>query len=163
MRKRVLIVLVTILCAAASVNIVSAQDTQAKDEGMGDMAMMREMHKSSHHKATMAFRQNIVNLAKALSEMAKDENNFDKDIARIAILEIEHGIEKIDEIHRRHLATVTEDMRMKMEVKAEKNLEKETALTEHYCELEMILQAESLDLKAFAEHANAIAAHFEKM
>lgn len=162
MKKQLLILIAAVWCVSVSANIASAQDTNANDDRTGDKALMTEMHKSSHHKVTIVFRQNIVNLAKALSEMAKDGKNFDKDIARIVILEIEHGIEKIDEIHKRHLATLSEEMRKKMESEMEKNIEKEILLNENYCELEMLLQADLLDLEAFANRADAIASYFQK-
>jgi uncharacterized 2Fe-2S/4Fe-4S cluster protein (DUF4445 family) len=148
----------SILCTAGLVSFVSAQDKDPDGEEKAIKSLRAEMKKSAHHKMNMALRQNIVNLAKTLSEMAKDEKKFDQVIAGIAIEEIEHSLEKMEEIHSRHLATLSKKMREKIEAQMEKRSENEMVLNEHICELSVILQAESLDLKAFADHVGAIVA-----
>lgn len=162
MNKRILMLMMIILCVATSVNIASAQDKKMKDGKMKDIAMMAEMEKSPHHKMMSAYRQNAANFANALSEMAKDEKTFDADFARTAVAEIKRSAEMMVEIHEKHSAMMTTEMREKMKPMMEKMDKNKTALNEHIAALERLLEAEKPNLKEIGTHAEAISSQFGK-
>jgi cytochrome c556 len=163
MNKRILIITMTILCVAASVNFASAQDKKMKDDKMKDNPMMAEMEKSPHHKMMMAYRQNTANFVNALTEMAKDEKTFDVDLARTALAEIKRGTAMMDEIHRKHSAMMSAEMKDKMKPMVEKMETEKTELNAHIAALETILQANKPNLQEVQTHAAAIAAKFGAM
>lgn len=160
MNKRIL--MITILCVAASVNFASAQDKKMNDDKMKDKAMMTEMQKGAHHKMMTAYRQNVANFANALSEMAKDGNTFDADFARTAVAEIKRSAAMMDEIHDKHSAMMTAEMREKMKPMMEKMDKNKTALNEHIAALEKILESEKPNLTEIGKHAEAISSQFGK-
>ncbi len=130
---------------------------------MPDKTMMAEMMKSPHHKMMEAYKQNVVNFAAALRDMAGDKQMFDRDFARTALVEIKNGAAMIDSIHQKHEATMSAEMRQKMAMMMEKMSKDQTALKENVAALETLLQADAPNLNDIQMHAAAIITQFEKM
>ena len=163
MKKQTLILCAAILFVAASGSVIFGQDKKMDKMNMPDKTMMAEMMKSPHHKMMEAYKQNVVNFAAALRDMAGDKQMFDRDFARTALVEIKNGAAMIDSIHQKHEATMSAEMRQKMAMMMEKMSKDQTALNEHIAALETLLQSETPNLKDVQMHAAAIVTQFEKM
>ena len=130
---------------------------------MTDKTMMAEMMKSPHHRMMTAYRKGVVDFAAALRDMAADSKMFDRDFARTALTEIKHGAEMMNDIHQKHEATMSAEMRQKMAMMMEKMSKDQTALKEHIAALDALLQTDAPNLKDVQMHADAIVTQFEMM
>ena len=147
----------------ASGSVIFGQDKKMDKMNMPDKMMMAEMMKSPHHKMMTAYKQNVVNFAAALRDMAGDSKTFDRDLARTALAEIKRDAEMMDGIHQKHEATMSVAMRQKMAMMMEMMAQDQTAMKEHIVALETLLQADAPNLKDVQMHAAAIVSQFEKM
>ena len=163
MKKQTLILCAAILCVAVSGSVIFGQDKKMDKMNMPDKMMMAEMMKSPHHAMMTAYKQNVVNFAAALRDMAGDSKTFDRDLARTALAEIKRGAEMMDGIHQKHEATMSVAMRQKMAMMMEMMAQDQTAMKEHIVALETLLQADAPNLKDVQMHAAAIVSQFEKM
>ena len=163
MIKQILILCAAILLTVGTGSVVFGQDKKMDKMNMPDKMMMAEMMKSPHHKMVSAYKQNIVNFAAALRDMAGDSKMFDRDLARTALVEIKNGAAMMDSIHQKHEATMSAEMRQKMAVMMEMMAKDQTAMKEHIAALETLLQANAPNLKDVQMHAAAIVSQFEKM
>ena len=163
MNKQTLIFCAAILFIVASGSVIFGQDKKMDEKSMPDKTMMAEMMKSPHHVMMTAYRQNVINFAAVLRDMAVAPKMFDRDFARNALTEIKHGAEMMDGIHQKHQAMMSAEMRQKMEMMMEKMSKDQTALKEHIAALETLLQGDAPNLKDVQMHAAAIVSQFEKM
>ena len=74
MKKQILILCAAILFVAASGSVIFGQDKKMDKMMMPDKMMMAEMMKSPHHAMMTAYKQNVVNFAAALRDMAGEKN-----------------------------------------------------------------------------------------
>lgn len=162
MKKQTLIFCAAILFTVASGDVIFGQNKKTDKMNMPDKTMMAQMMKSPHHAMMMAYRQNVVNFAAALRDMAADSKIFDRDFARAALSEIKRGSEMMDGIHQKHQATMSAEMRQKMAMMMEKMSKDQSAIKEHTVALETLLQSDEPNLKELQMHAVAIASQFEK-
>ena len=163
MKKQTLILCAAILFVAASGSVIFGQDKKMDKMNMPDKTMMAEMMKSPHHAMMTAYKQNVVNFAAALRDMAGDKQMFDRDFARTALTEIKRGAEMMDGIHQKHQAMMRAEMRQKMVMMMEKMSKDQSAMKEHIVALETLLQSDAPNLKDVQMHAAAIVSQFEKM
>lgn len=163
MKKQTLILCAAILFVAASGSVIFGQDKKMDKMNMPDKMMMAEMMKSPHHKMMTAYKQNVVNFAAALRDMAGDPKMFDRDFARTALVEIKNGAAMMDSIHQKHEATMSAEMRQKMAMMMEMMAKDQSAMKEHIVALETLLQADAPNLKDVQMHAAAIVSQFEMM
>jgi hypothetical protein len=163
MKKQTLIFCAAILLTIASGSVVFGQAKKMDEKNMPDKTMMAEMMKSPHHRMMTAYRQTVVNFAAALRDMAADSKMFDRDLARTALTEIKNGAEMMDNIHQKHEATMSAEMRQKMGMMMEKMAKDQTALKEHIAALDALLQNDAPNLTNVQMHAAAIVSQFEMM
>ena len=163
MNKQTLIFCAASLFIIASGSVIFGQNKKMDEKSMPDKTMMAEMMKSPHHAMMTAYRQNDVNFAAALRDMAAAPKMFDRDFALTALTEIKHGSEMMDSIRQKHQAMMSTEMRQKMAMMMEKMSKDQTALKEHIAALEILLQGDAPNLKDIQMHAAAIVSQFEKM
>lgn len=156
-------ILPLVLVMLVGVGGVSAQDGDKKMKMDDDMsAMMEKMHKSPHHKMMMTYRENVLNFAKTLRDMAVGGKIEDVELARNAFAEIKRGMEKMEEIHQAHSGKMSAEMREKMKPMMEKMQAEKAAMKEHIVALEKTLQTDAPDAKEVEKHAAAIVGQMEK-
>ena len=163
MKKQILIFCAAILLTVTFGSVIFGQDKKTDKMNMPDKAMMSEMMKSPHHKMMTAYKQNVVNFAAALRDMAGDKQMFDRDFALTALVEIKNGAAMMDSIHQKHEAMMSAEMPQKMAMMMEKMSKDQTKLKEHITALETLLQSETPNLKEVQMHAAAIVSQFEMM
>lgn len=94
-----------VMAVMLSASAVYAQDPKMDMSKMpkGEMNMM-EMHKDGHHNLMMAHHQSATAFTRVLWDMTSDGKIEDVAMARSAFAEIEHCMNKMDEIHKMHMA-----------------------------------------------------------
>lgn len=123
---------------------------------------MSEMNEGPHHEMMMPYQQNMVNFAKALRGLAKESKTWDADFARTAVAEIKRSAESIDEIHRKHMSTMSSEMREKMKPMMEEMKKEQTELSEQILALEKTVEPNTLNAKEIETRTAAIISEMEK-
>lgn len=141
-----------------------AQGGKKMDKATMDMA---EMKKSPHHLLMMAHHHGALAFARVLRDTTRDGKIADVEIARNAFAEIKHCMGKMEEIHGKHMASMSAVMRVKMEPMIAKMRPKMDAdkavMKEHMDALEKALQMVAPDAMAVQKHAAELVLHLEKM
>jgi vancomycin resistance protein YoaR len=163
MKKQFLKISTIVLTFLILVGGVFAQDGDKKMKMDGEMMkMMEKMQKSPQHKMMLTYRQNVLNFAKTLREMAAGGKLEDVELARTAFAEIKKGLAKMDEIHQLHMSKMSPEMREKMKLMMEKMQAEKAALNEYLAALEKALQTEAPDASEVEKHAAALVEQMEK-
>lgn len=160
MKKQLLMILTTVLITLIGGAGIFAQDGDKKMKGGGDM--MTKMHKGAHHKMMTAHRQNVLNFAKTLRDMAAGGKIEDVELARSAFAEIKRGMEKMEDIHQSHMGKMSAEMRERMKPMMEKMQADKASMKEHIAALEKALQSATPDAGEVEKHAAAIVEQIEK-
>lgn len=164
MKKQLLMILPLVLVMLVGVGGVSAQDGDKKMKMDDDMsAMMKKMHTSPHHEMMMTHRENVLNFARTLRDMAANGKIEDPALARSALAEVKRGMEKMEEIRQSHMDTMSSDMLEKMKPMMEMMKAERTAMKEHVGALEKALMAAVPDAREVEKHAAALVGQIEKM
>ena len=97
----------TILITGA-VEATSKQDKDKMSQGMMDMsAMMNE----PHHQLAMAYKENMVNFAKALRQATTDTNTVDVTLARVMVTEMRRSFDQMQEHQQDHMKAIDDKMK----------------------------------------------------
>ena len=166
MKKQMLVIWTAIVVVLLCVGGIAAQDGKKmdKDKMKKDMMMnMAAMHKSPHHAVMMAYRQNVLTFAKSLRDMTAGGKLEDVGLARNAFAEIEHSMEKMEEIHQSHMGKMSVEKQDMMKPMMEKMKADKAIVKEHILALEKALQADAPDAMEVNKHATALVLQLEKM
>ncbi len=159
-----LVIWTAIVVVLISVGSVAAQGNKKMTKDAMDMA---EMKKSPHHMLMMAHHHSALAFARVLRDMTKGGKFADVELARNAFAEIKHCMGKMEEIHQTHMATMSAEMRAKMEpmmAKMKPKMDADKAvMKEHMDALEKALQMEAPDAMVVQKHAAQLVLHLEKM
>lgn len=161
----------TVLCVTAVI-MFSAGSTFAQEKKAGmkpmpkDKMSMDAMHKDGHHELMMAYHHNAVAFTRALWEMSSDGTIENIDIARAAFAEIKRSMDKMDEIHKTHMAGMGKmdaAMREQMKPMMEKMEAEKAAVKGHLKSLEDALSAATPNAAEIEMHSAALLMKLEKM
>lgn len=166
--KRLNLRLFTILAVALlAVSAVVAQDKKMDMKTMPMDGMdMAKMHADGHHALMMAYHHNAVAFTRTLWGMAADGKIEDINLARAAFAEIKRSLEKMDEIHKMHMASMPKmdtAMMEKMKPMMEKMESEKAALMGHIQALENALQTGSPSAQEIEMHSATLLLKLEKM
>lgn len=161
----------TVLCATVIIMFsAGAAFAQEKKAGMKpmpkDKMSMNAMHKDGHHTLMMAYHHNVVAFTRALWEMSSDGTIENVDIARAAFAEIKRSMEKMDEIHRMHMAGMGKmdgAMMEQMKPMMEKMEAEKAAVKGHMKSLEDALSAATPNASEIEMHSAVLLMKLEKM
>ena len=134
-------------------------------QGMMDMsAMMQE----PHHVLAMAYKDNLVNFAKALHQEASQTKPMNPEFAREAVAEMKRSFDQIQQHHRDHMKTMdmkTMDEKMKAQMAdMMKQMDaRHTAIQEHLAALDKEAHTSAPDSKSIATHAAELLKQFDGM
>jgi hypothetical protein len=93
---------------AGAVGTSARQDKDKMSQGTMDMsAMMNE----PHHQLAMAYKENMVNFAKALRQATTDTNTVDAPFARAAVAEMKRSFDQMQEHHQDHMKAMDGKMK----------------------------------------------------
>ncbi len=169
MKKQNLMFATMIMAVLLSVSAVFAQDHKMDMPKMpnGEMKMnMMEMHQDGHNMLMMAHRQSATAFTRVLWDMTSDGKIEDVAAARAAFSEIEHCMDKMDDIHKIHMAGMAKmdaAMMEKMKPMMEKMQAEQAAMKMHMMMLGKALQASSPDAQEVSMHAAWMLLKLEKM
>ncbi len=127
---------------------------------------MDAMHKDGHNMLMMAHRQNATAFTRVLWKMTSDGKIEDVAMARSAFAEVMHCMDKMDEIHKMHMAGMAKmdaAMTEKMKPMMEKMAAEQTVMKMHMMMLEKALEASTPDAQEVSMHAAWILLKLERM
>lgn len=160
MKNRILLIWIAVIGVFFSVGGIHAQNTKPMQENTDMMAMMQ---KSPHHLMMVAYRQNALNFAKTLREMASGGKLEDVTLVRNALGELQRSVKKADEIHQSQMKKMSAEMLEKMKPMMEKMQAEHKAVNEHLVALEKALQTKTPNAAEVEKHAAELVSQFEKM
>jgi hypothetical protein len=133
--------------------------------GMMDMSAMKE---EPHHVLAMAYKDNLVNFAKALHHEASQTKPINPEFARAAVAEMRRSFDRMLEHHQGHMKTMDmkamdEQMKSRMADMMKQGEAHHTAIGEHLAALEKEVQAAAPDAKDVSEHVAEILGQCEGM
>ena len=166
MKKQNLIISTVMMFILLSASAVFAQDKKMDMKSMPkDKMNMDEMHKSPHHKMMMAYQHNAMTFTRTLWDMTSDGKVVDVDLARNAFAEIKKSMERMEDIHKSHMAKMGKmdaAMMEKMKPMMEKMGADASVMKMHMMMLEKALQADAPDPQEVSMHAGWILLKLEK-
>jgi hypothetical protein len=162
----------SIICSVLAIIVLSAGGAFAQDKKMDmkpmpkDEMKMDAMHKDGHHALMMGYHHNAVTFTRALWEISSDGKIENVDMARAAFSEVKRSIEKMDEVHKMHMATMGKmdaAMMEKMKPMMEKMEAGKAAVKGHLQALESALSANTPSAPEIEMHAATLLMKLEKM
>jgi polyhydroxyalkanoate synthesis regulator phasin len=138
-----------------------SQDTMPQhQQGMMDMsAMMRE----PHHVLAMAYKDNLVNFAKALHHEANQTEPINPEFARAAVAEMKRSFDQMQQHHQDHMKTMDEKMKAQMADMMKQMDAHHSAIQEHLDALDKEVHTSAPDSKSIATHVAELLKHCDSM
>ena len=121
-----------------------------------DMMEMSAMMQEPHHVLAMAYKENLVNFARALRHHAAEAKAVDPDFARAAVKEMKRSFDQMQQHHQDHMKTMDEQMKAHMADKMKQMNAHELAIEEHLTALDQAVHTSAPDSKSISEHVTAI-------
>ncbi len=167
MKKQNLMFAAVMLAVTLSVSAVYAQNPKMDMSKMpkGEMNMM-EMHKDGHNMLMMAHKRSAMAFTRVLWDMSSDGKIENVGTARAAFAEIMHCMEKMEEIHKTHMAGMPKmdaAMTEKMKPMMEKMQGEMAAMKMHMMMLGKAMEASTPDAQEVSMHAAWMLLKLEKM
>jgi len=128
--------------------------------GMMDMSAMKQ---EPHHLLAMAYKDNLVNFAKALHHHAAMAKTVNAEFARAAVAEMRRSFDQAQQHHQAHMKTMDEKMKSQMADKMKQMDAHHATIQKHLTALEKEVQAATPDAKGVAEHVAEILKECEGM
>lgn len=166
MKKQNLIIWIVMMVILLSASTVFAQEKMDMKPMPKDKMNMDEMHKSPHHKMMMAYHHNAIAFTQALWDMSSGGKIEDIDLTRSAFGEIKRSLDRMEEIHKTHMAGMGKmdaAMTEKMKPMMEKMATEGAALKMYVTMLDKLLQASTPDAREVEMHAAVILLRLKKM
>jgi hypothetical protein len=144
-----------------------AQDKKTDMKPMPkDKMNMTAMHKDGHHTLMMAYHHNAVAFTRALWQLSSGGTIENIDTARAAFAEIKRSMDKMDEIHKKHMAAMGKmdaAMMEQMKPMMEKMEAEKAAVKAHVQSLESALTAAAPSAQEIEMHSAALLMKLEQM
>jgi hypothetical protein len=131
-----------------------------------DKMNMAAMHNDGHRALMMAYHHNAVAFTRALWELSSDGTIENIEIARAAFAEIKRSMDRMDEIHKTHMAAMGKmdaAMMEQMKPMMEKMEAEKAAVKVHVQSLESALNAAAPKAQEIEMHSAALLMKLEKM
>ena len=156
---------VTLATIAATILIVSGTAAISQEghsgisqhskqsRGMMDMsAMMQE----PHHVLAMAYKDNLVNFAKALRHHAVEAKAVSPDFARPAVAEMKRSFDQMQQHRQDHMKTMDEKMKAQMSDKTKQMDAHHLAIQEHLVALDKEVHTSAPDAKSISSNISEL-------
>lgn len=157
------VMLVLVIPSAAWAQHQHTQSTQKKSGMPGMSAEMAKMMESPHHVLMTAHMNSMSEFARALRDQAVKPEALDVEFARAAVAELRHCLDAMEAIHQKHMQAMSPEMKSKMQMMMEKMEKDRSMVKDQVSALEADVQADKLDSKQVAAHANALLKHLGMM
>lgn len=151
---------ILIVSGAAAISQQGHSGMPQHQQGMMDMSAMKH---EPHHLLAMAYKDNLVNFAKALRQEAAGAKTVNPEFARAAVAEMRRSFDQMLEHHQDHMKTMDEKMKAQMADIMMQMHAHHAAIGEHLAALEKEVQAAAPDAKRVSEHVTEILKQCEGM
>lgn len=128
--------------------------------GMMDMSAMKQ---EPHHVLAMAYKDNLVNFAKALHHHAAMAKTVNAEFARAAVAEMRRSFDQTQQHHQAHMKTMDEKMKAQMADMMKQMDAHHAAIQEHLTALDKEVQTSAPDSKSISTHVAELLKHCEGM
>lgn len=129
-------------------------------QGMMDMSAMKQ---EPHHALAMAYRDNLVNFAKALRQHAAGAKTVNPEFARAAVAEMKRSFDQMQQHHQDHMNTMDEKMKADMAGMMKEMDAHQSAIREGLDALDKDVQTSAPDAKAISKDVAGILTHCDGM
>ena len=126
---------------------------------MGTSAMMQE----PHHLLAMAYKDNLVNFAKALRQEAAKATTVNPEFARAAVAEMRRSFAQMQEHHQDHMKAMDGKMKAQMAGMMKEMDAHHLAIQEHLAALDKEVQTSAPDSKSISKYVAEILKHCDGM
>jgi len=138
----------------------SAMPQHQHPQGMMDMSAMKQ---EPHHLLAMAYRDNLVNFAKALRHEANRTKPINLEFARAAVAEMKRNFDQMQQHHQDHMKTMDEKMKAQMAEMMKQMDAHHSAIQEHLAALDKEVHTSAPDSKSISNHITEILKQCEGM
>ncbi len=128
--------------------------------GMMDMSAMKQ---EPHHLLAMAYKDNLVNFAKALRHHAADAKAVNPEFARTAVAEMKRSFDQMQQHHQDHMKTMDEKMKAQMADMMKQMDAHHSAIQEDLAALDKEVQTSAPDSKSISKYVAEILKHCDGM
>ena len=147
---------ILIVSGAAAISQQGGSGMPQHQQGMMDMsAMMQE----PHHALVMAYKDNLVNFAKALRQEAAEAKPVSPEFARAAVAEMKRSFDQMQQHHQAHMKTMDEKMKTQMAGMMKQMDAHHSAIQEHLAALNKEVQTSAPVSKSISTHIAEILKH----
>ena len=157
------IMLVLLIPSAAWAQHRHTQGTPEKPGTAGMKSEMAKMMNSPHHMLMMAHKKSMSEFARTLRDQAVKPGALDVEFARANVVELRHNLDAMEAIHQKHMQTMSDEMKSKMQMMMEKMDKQRAMIKDQVIALETEVQSNAPDPKQVAAHTNALLKHFGMM
>ena len=142
----------------------SSKQSQGKmpqhQQGMMDMSAMKQ---EPHHLLAMAYKDNLVNFAKALRHHAAEAKTVNPEFARAAVAEMRRSFDQMHRHHQDHMKAMDEKMKAQMAGMMKQMDAHHSAIQEHLAAVDKKVQTSAPAAKGIAMHVAEILKHCDGM
>ncbi len=128
--------------------------------GMMDMSAMKQ---EPHHLLAMAYKDNLVNFAKALRHQAAKATTVNPEFARAAAAEMKRSFDQMQLHHQDHMKTMDEKMKAQMADMMKQMDAHHSAIQEFLAALDKEVQTSAPDAKSISKYVAEILKHCDGM
>ena len=158
--KTILAVIGFAILTTGGLSATGHQKQNDMPKGMMDMsAMMNE----PHHQLAMAYKENLVNFAKALRQQTVDTNTMSPQFARDAVAEMKRSFDQMQEHLQDHMKTVDEKMKAHMADMMKKMDAQCDAIKNDLAALDKEVQTSAPDSKTVSKYVDDILKNCDDM
>ena len=129
-------------------------------QGMMDMSAMRQ---EPHHLLAMAYKDNLVNFAKALRHQAAAATTVNPEFARPAVAEMKRSFDQMQQHHQDHMKTMDEKMKAQMADMMKQMDAHHLAIQEFLAALDKEVHTSAPDSKSISKYVTELLKHCDGM
>ena len=129
-------------------------------QGMMDMSAMKQ---EPHHLLAMAYKDNLVNFAKALRQEAVEPKTVNPEFARAAVAEMKRSFDQMQQHHQDHMKTMDEKMKVQMADSMKQMDAHHSAIQGFLAALDKEVQTSAPDSKSISKYVAEILKHCDGM
>lgn len=153
------IILTILISSAVAATGQQQQGEMAKSKmskGQHGMMDMSAMMQEPHHRLAMAYKDNLVNFAKALRQEAAEAKTVNPEFARAAVEEMKRNFDQMQQHHQDHMKTMDEKMKAQMADMMKQMDAHHSAIQKYLAALDKEVQTSAPDSKNISKYVAEI-------
>jgi flagellum-specific peptidoglycan hydrolase FlgJ len=149
--------------AATSLQMQGEMSKGKMSKDQHGMMGMSAMQQEPHHLLAMAYKDNLVNFAKALRQQAAEAATVNPDFARAAVTEMKRSFDQMQQHHQDHMKAMDEKMKAQMADRKKEMDAHHLAIQEHLTALDKEVHTSAPDSKSITKYVSEILKHCDGM